>query len=147
LTYHINFEEEKMKGKLSEPIYKIKVEKDVIITMPDGVRLLADIYRPDANGKFPALLSYAPYGKELQTLTKPVEINDWETVSGGWNAVEAGNTEYFVSRGYVSVIPDTRGCATSEGKYSGAKEAEDGYHIIEWIAKQPWCNLNLLPQT
>ena len=124
----------------SQPEYKIRVEKDVPITMPDGVRLFADIYRPDAEGEFPGLLSYSPYGKELQTLTKPVDINDYETVSMGWNAVEAGNTEFFVPRGYVQVIPDTRGCATSEGKYSGEKEAEDGYHIIEWMAEQPWCN-------
>jgi predicted acyl esterase len=127
----------------SQPIYTIRAEKNVPIPMPDGVRLFADIYRPDAEGKFPALLSYSPYGKEVQTLTKPLEINDFETVSRGWNAVEAGNTEYFVSRGYVHVIPDARGCATSEGKYSGEKEAEDGYHIIEWIAKQPWCNGNV----
>ncbi len=131
------------KKELSQPMYKIKVERDVPITMPDGVRLFADIYRPDAEGKFPGFLSYSPYGKELQTLTKPVEVNDYETVSRGWNAVEAGNTEYFVSRGYVQVIPDVRGCATSEGKYSGEKEAEDGYHIIEWMAKQPWCSGNV----
>src|SRR4030042_3655703 len=116
----------------SQSIYKIRVEKDVPLTQPGGVRLNADIYRPDAEGKFPGLLSYSPYGKELQTLTKPVEINDYETVSRGWNAVEAGNTEYFVPRGYVQVIHDVRGCATSEGKYSGEKEAEDGYHVIEW---------------
>ena len=37
----------------SQPKYNIKVEKDVPITMPDGVRLFADIYRPDAEGRFP----------------------------------------------------------------------------------------------
>lgn len=130
-------------SQLSQPIYKVKVEKDVPIPMPDGLRLPADIYRPDAEGKFPALLSYSPYGKELQTLTKPYEINDFETVSRGWNFVEAGDTEFFVSRGYVHVIPEQRGCATAGGKYSGEKEAEDGYHIIEWIAKQPWCSGNV----
>ncbi|MBU2497583.1 MAG: CocE/NonD family hydrolase [Proteobacteria bacterium] len=127
----------------SQPIYQIKTEKDVPIPMPDGVRVFVDIYRPDAEGRFPALLAYSPYGKELQTLTKPLETDDWETVSRGWNAVEAGNAEYFVSRGYIHVIADTRGIALSDGEYSERKVAQDGYHIIEWIAEQPWCNGNV----
>jgi len=32
----------------SKPVYQVKVEKDVYITMRDGVRLAADIFRPDA---------------------------------------------------------------------------------------------------
>ena len=43
----------------SKPIYGIRLEKDVNIPMRDGVRLAADIFRPDAEGKFPALLAYA----------------------------------------------------------------------------------------
>ena len=130
-----------MEGKpVSDPIYKVNVQKDAVIPMPDGVCLRADIYYPESSGKFPGLLSFTNYGKELQTLTKPREINDWETVARGWAAVEAGNSEYFVSRGYVHVICDPRGSSTSEGAYSFRKEPEDAYHVIEWMAAQPWCN-------
>ena len=52
----------------SKPIYRVRTQKDVSITMRDGVRLAADVYRPAAKGRFPALLAYGPYGKELQTL-------------------------------------------------------------------------------
>jgi predicted acyl esterase len=31
----------------SHPIYKVKIEKDVPITLPYGVHLFADIHRPD----------------------------------------------------------------------------------------------------
>ena len=59
----------KKKVEGSSPIHKIKTEKDVYITARDGVRLALDIYRPDDKGKFPALLAYGPYGKELQALS------------------------------------------------------------------------------
>ena len=67
LVFEANVKErEKMKDVLgSQPTYKVRVEKDVSITMPDGVRLFADIYRPDAEGKFLGLLSFSNYGKEI----------------------------------------------------------------------------------
>ena len=58
--------------KLSKPQYRVKTEKDIFIAARDGVRLAADIYRPDAEGKFPALLfSVSPYGKDVQKLKSP----------------------------------------------------------------------------
>ena len=42
----------------TEPQYdKMIQEKDVMVPMRDGVHLCVDIYRPDAQGKFPALQS------------------------------------------------------------------------------------------
>jgi len=34
--------------------------------MRDGVRLAVDVYRPDAKGRFPALLAFAYHNKFLQ---------------------------------------------------------------------------------
>ncbi|MFC2014333.1 CocE/NonD family hydrolase, partial [Chloroflexota bacterium] len=61
------------------------------------------------------------------------------------SAIEAGNTEFFVSRGYVHVIADVRGTGYSEGEYVtfSREEQEDGYDLVEWIAGQPWCNGNV----
>lgn len=42
---------------------KIKIEKDVPAKMRDGVTLYADVYRPDADGEFPVLLTRLPYSK------------------------------------------------------------------------------------
>src|SRR6185295_18706342 len=44
---------------------EMKIDWDVPITMDDGLVLRADIFRPDDGGKYPALLSYGPYGKGL----------------------------------------------------------------------------------
>ena len=51
-----------------EPSYdKMKWDRDVMVPMRDGVHLCVDVYRPDAQGKFPALLAFAPHNKDLQT--------------------------------------------------------------------------------
>ena len=44
------------KDKGSQPVYNVREEKNVYARMRDGFKLACDIYRPDAEGKFPALL-------------------------------------------------------------------------------------------
>jgi len=38
-----------------------------MVPMRDGVHVCVDIYRPDAPGKFPAILAFAVHNKDLQT--------------------------------------------------------------------------------
>jgi predicted acyl esterase len=125
--------------RLSQPKYRMKVEKNAWVTMRDGVRLCVDIYRPDADGKFPALLGMSPYSKDVQKLPVHEYPTDREIGNGG---IEAGLSEYFVSRGYVHVIADVRGTGYSEGGYRvfSLKEQQDGYDLVEWMAKQDWCS-------
>lgn len=51
--------------KLSQPEYKVVIEKDVVIPTRDGIRLSANIYRPDAPGKFPGVAVADGYQKDL----------------------------------------------------------------------------------
>jgi predicted acyl esterase len=53
--------------KLSQPLYKVKVEKDVFVRMRDGIRVAVDIYRPEDPGKFPALMLLRAIRKTLST--------------------------------------------------------------------------------
>ena len=119
------------------------VERDVYVPMRDGVRLAADIFRPDSDGRYPALLAISPYGKGIQSLDIP-PLPPW---APWWNgAVEAGDPSFIVSRGYVHAIADVRGTGRSEGDYRGwmsPQEVEDCYDLIEWIASQPWCDGNV----
>ena len=45
----------------THPAYAVVVEKDVDVPMRDGVRLKADVFRPQDGGKFPAILNLGPY--------------------------------------------------------------------------------------
>ena len=129
---------------LSKPQYAMRPwETDISLEARDGTQLWADVCRPDAEGKFPALVSLSPYGKDMQHLPAPVgKLSDYTRGTGGH---ESGMTEYFVPRGYAHVHADVRGISNSGGSYThfGRKEQEDGYDIIEWVASQPWCDGNV----
>jgi len=99
----------------------IITELDVPVKMRDGVILRANVFRPDAPGKFPALLTRTPYGKASSGL------------------------ERYVRAGYVVVTQDSRGRYASDGDYviftvEHTGDAEDGYDSVEWLARQPYCN-------
>ena len=116
-------------------------EKDVLVPMRDGVKIAIDVYRPDTTEKLPALLAFSIHNKDLQgpdvaeaSLTHPA----WSMLWTG--PAEAGDTRFFVGRGYVHVIGNSRGVGKSEG---GGSRAFDSYDLIEWIAGQPWCDGNV----
>jgi predicted acyl esterase len=129
----------------SQQSYNLVIDKDVYVEMPDGVRLCVDVYRPDAPGKFPALLAMGPYGKELQTLNATFPPQPLHRSSVWDGNIEAGDYREIVSRGYVHVVADVRGTGKSEGEYIGwsPQEGKDGYQLVEWIAQQPWCDGNV----
>lgn len=127
---------------ISQPAYGLVAERGVRMKTRDGTTLAVDVFRPDSAGPFPALLSYSPYGKDVQRVLDQQRPHSSRTGNGGQ---EAGDTGYFVSRGYVHVIADVRGSGDSEGTYDfqGRREQTDGYDLIEWIADQPWCDGNV----
>ena len=127
------YDQEPDLSRLSRPEYDIKVERDIYVPVSDGENMAMDIYRPDAEGRFPALLAMSSYTKEMQGTDSP---------SGG---NEAGDTEFFVKRGYVHVVADVRGTGHSSGRMLlfDKREVQDGVELIEWIAGQPWCNGNV----
>ncbi len=104
------------------PEFDVVVTKNVMVPMRDGVKLAADLYQPardgkPVSGKFPALLTRTPYDK---------------TGVGG-------DGRYYAQRGYVVVANDVRGRYASEGAWRLiADDANDGFDVVEWIAKQEW---------
>ena len=69
---------------------------DLRVPMRDGRHLCADIYRPDIDGKFPALLAIAPHNKEYQT-PEFAEAVQW--AQPAWSRMWFGGAVYHVNRG------------------------------------------------
>ena len=126
----------------SKTLYKKMVwDRDIMVPMRDGIHLCIDVYRPEAPGKFPAILAIAFHNKDLQTPDIADTIPPQPAWSTLWQGVmEAGDTKYLVSRGYVHVVGNSRGVGKSE---DGGSPEWDYYDLIEWIAKQPWCDGNV----
>lgn len=124
------------------PIYdEIVSEEDLMVRMRDGVNLSINVYRPAGAGPLPVLLSFAYHNKDLGGPAFAGSIPPqpaWQSQWGG--PVEAGDTEYFVSRGYVHVLGNPRGVGKSE---DGPPSNTDYYDLIEWIAKQEWSDGNV----
>ncbi len=118
---------------LSEPRYHIAHMDDLPIPMRDGMRLRADLYRPKDTGAVPVLVAIAPYARQAQYLGLPAGM------------IEAGQTDFWVPRGYAHLIVNVRGTCGSEGTYGFGTQAEhhDLYDVIEWATAQPWCNGNV----
>ncbi len=105
----------------SQPIYQVHVQLNMEIPMRDGVDLAADMYRPDANGKFPVLLMRTYWGKH-----EPGKINA---------------ALFFAKRGYIVVLQDVRGRFDSGGVWNPyVNEVRDGYDTQMWLGKQSWCD-------
>jgi len=125
---------------ISQPKYGIKTERNISVAMRDGVHLSINVFHPDARGKFPALIAMSGYCKEeMELLMPPQPLNR----SAVWDGnIEAGDFNDYVPRGYIHIIGDVRGTGASEGQFPGP-EGQDCYDLIEWAAKQPWCDGNV----
>jgi uncharacterized protein len=102
----------------------ILVDFDVAVPMRDGVVLRADVYRPEAEGRYPVLIMRTPYGKK-----DAIGDGSEPTVLRGARA------------GYVVVVQDVRGRYQSDGEFRPYEnEGRDGHDTIEWAAAQSWSN-------
>lgn len=90
------------------------------LTTRDGIKLAANVYKPQGTGPWPVIVERTPYLKD-----------------GRMSFVATR----YVKAGYVFVMQDVRGKGHSEGHYIAfANDIDDGYDTVEWIAKQPWSN-------
>ncbi len=131
----------------SERRYDVLVQRGVMIPLRDGTELSAEVFRPESDGRFPAIFGYHPYDQAPQTAPlKAQALSTAHAALGGHekgNAwIEAGDPYFFARRGYAYVIANIRGTGRSGGVYPflAPPEAQDGCEAIEWIARQPWCD-------
>jgi predicted acyl esterase len=129
----------------------MKIEWDVPIEIDDGLVLRADVFRPEKEGKYPAILSYGPYGKGLafqdgyKTAWEIMARENPDALAGSSNRYqnwEVVDPEKWVPDGYAVIRVDSRGAGRSPGYlcHNNARETKDIYLCIEWAAAQPWCS-------
>jgi predicted acyl esterase len=119
------------------------IERDVAVTMRDGVKIYIDIFRPEREGKYPVLVNWGPYGK-FGRIKHDIRGNCGITDNefNDYTAFEAGDPVYWCMNGYILINPDPRGAWNSEGDltYMTDQEAEDCYDLIEWAGTRDWSN-------
>ena len=99
---------------------KVQLTWGVKIPMRDGERLSATVYRPrEQKAATPCIFTLTPY------------------IAQSYHA----RGIYFASHGLSFLTVDVRGRGNSEGEFRPfLQEAHDGYDVVEWLARQPYCN-------
>ena len=98
-----------------EPRYETELIKNCLIPMSDGITLAADLYRPRAEERFPALVSFTCYHKD------------------GWYGMAYGELMRAMAQvGYVVLAVDVRGTGNAEGSTQFVRPSEAGrdYYVI-----------------
>jgi len=105
---------------VGRPAEAVAFQWGVKIPLRDGVKLNATLYRPRAQAEaLPCVFTLTPY------------------IAQSYH--ERGM--YFAANGYVFLTVDARGRGNSEGEFTPLlQEAEDGHDVVEWLARQPYCN-------
>ena len=101
----------------------MKIEKNVMVSMKDNIKLATDIYLPNSEEEksFPSLVNRTPYNKDYVENSKEIKA--------------------YVDAGYAVVVQDVRGRYHSEGIFVPYEyETEDGLELFKWVRKQKWCN-------
>src|SRR3990172_7858482 len=110
--------------------FGVQVQRQVMIPMRDGTKLAADLYLPDAPGKYPVVVERTPYNREDSVFLR------------------TDSARALASRGYIVAIQDVRGRFGSEGIWYPFVDDcwgknKDGYDTIEWLAAHPRSNGNV----
>ncbi|MBD2158906.1 CocE/NonD family hydrolase [Leptolyngbya sp. FACHB-16] len=134
------------------------------ITVRDGVKLAADIFRPVQDRKIisnplPVIWTHHRYHRSS---TKEAELNEkccflkQLIILARRLVKEEANLqtqldvtpwlERLIKCGYIIGVVDVRGGGASYGTYTSPfskEEANDAYDVTEWFAEQVWCNKNI----
>jgi uncharacterized protein len=127
------------------------IERDLPITMDDGLVLRADVYRPETTAPVPVIMTHGPYGKGVKWQEHYKLMWDWlaaehpDMLPGSTRSYltwETVDPEVWVPWGYAVVRVDSRGAGRSPGYLDifSPRETQDYYHAIEWAGTRPWSN-------
>ena len=103
---------------MREPTNEVKVERDVPVTMPDGVVLLTDMYHPVGVDDAPTILERTPYGREAIS---------------GMAASDVRRARLPLRDPGVRAAPTVRA-----GRTATSPRSPDGRSTADWISEQPW---------
>lgn len=98
---------------------KYFIDENILIQLPDGNTIAGTLVRLKANTEpQPIIMKYSIYPGS-----------------------EVANGKEIAKNGFTAFIANTRGKRISESAlYPFEFDADDAYHIIDWVSKQSWCN-------
>jgi hypothetical protein len=124
-----------------EKVHGMIIDYDAAVPMRGGIKIYADIYRPDTAERCPVLIAWGPYGKHGRfKLTTMGNTGVDDSKFNEYTKFEAADPIYWCRHGYAIINADMRGSWYSEGDltFMSPQEVEDCYDLIEWAGTQAW---------
>lgn len=103
------------------------------MTLRDGTKLAANVFKPQGPGPWPVVLSRTPYLKDgrIDKERDPKGVENKKRL--------AEQAKRYTDAGYVFVFQDVRGKGRSQGFYAAFEnDIDDGYDAVEWAGTQSW---------
>lgn len=117
----------------AQPPSEYDLRWGVKIPMRDKIELNATLYLPARR----SLGEGGPKNPDGSPSKTPVIFTLTPYISDTYHPRGA----YFASHGYAFALVDVRGRGNSGGEFEPlANEPRDGYDVVEWLAKQPFCD-------
>jgi len=127
------------------------IDKDVSVPLRDGAYVVANVFRPVGEGRFPVILNYSPYGKDVHFSNFWPELfeelnNHHPEITGQSSlrhlAFETPDPEVWTRLGYAVVRVDSRGAGKSPGRLqpNSPQEFIDACDSVEWAGRASWSN-------
>ncbi len=111
----------------------MRIEKDIKVTMRDGVTISLCVYRPDGEEHCPTLFAIHRISTSLTTC-RPIRCS---------SGARPGRSKWYVGKGYAYVArgrPRHRPRRTASSASWTAPSSRTISELIAWIIRQPWCN-------
>ncbi|SDA60515.1 CocE/NonD family hydrolase [Mesorhizobium qingshengii] len=99
------------------------------ITLADGTRIAATLWRPRTDARVPVVVEMVPYRRRDGTVARDIDIHPW-----------------LAGHGIACARIDIRGSGDSDGDLADEylpREQQDACEIIAHLAAQSWCNGNV----
>jgi len=109
--------------------FKVDVIDPLWITLGDGTRIAATLWRPVTHLKVPVVVEMLPYRRRDGTVFRDMDMHP-----------------YIAGHGVATCRIDLRGAGDSDGILHDEylpQEQDDACEIIAWLANQEWCNGNV----
>ncbi|CAN5466331.1 CocE/NonD family hydrolase [soil metagenome] len=109
--------------------YEIETRDPLWITLSDGTRLAATLWRPLTEARVPCVVEMLPYRRRDGTVFRDMELHP-----------------YLAGNGVAYARVDIRGAGDSDGLLRDEylpQEQDDACEVIAHLSSQDWCNGNI----
>jgi predicted acyl esterase len=119
------------------------LDRDVVVRMRDGTRLMANVFRPPGERPVPVVMSVTPYGKDTlpdrigMTFMRFAGVRFGRLECPRWTGFESPDPMFWTAAGYAVGQADVRGNAIRGRVASVGRHPRAGRRSLSRLSSWP----------